>query len=326
MSDGWKGATAPTEHVPLPAVGERLGRPIFVGGMSRSGTTVVGKGMLNKHPTISVTRPAEMWFITNTGGLCDLVDAAESGQGRMKVALNALRRGKVSPLSAFRERMEGFWYARDWWKDGRSIGLGKSVSREQLGEALDRFEEAFPTDPRQAGRQLAADLIDPTTIRRGKQRWVDTTPDNAHRADALYRLFPDLTVINMIRDGRDVAASVVSRGWGTDSIREALDEWGDRMLAGHRALSALPPDKVLTVQLEHLVGPEGAVDYDRILDVLDIADAPRMRQFFDTQMTTEASHAGRWRRDLDPTEQHRIDDQYARICDRLSGAGVVLPS
>lgn len=325
MSDGWKGASAPTEHVPLPSAGDRLRRPIFVGGMSRSGTTVVGKGMLNKHPTISVTRPAEMWFITNTGGLCDLVDAAESGQGRMKVAINALRRGKVSPLRAFRERMEGFWYARDWWKDGRNIGLGKAVSREQLAEALDRFEAAFPADPREAGRQLAADLIDPTTLRRGKQRWVDTTPDNAHRADALHRMFPDLTVINMIRDGRDVAASVVSRGWGTDDIRVALDDWGDRMLAGHRVLAALPADQVLTVQLEHLVGADGHVDYDRILGVVGIDDAPRMRQFFDTQMTTEASHAGRWRRDLDVAQQRRIDDQYARLCEGLTAAGVTLP-
>lgn len=325
MNDGWKGATAPIERVELPAVGQMLPRPIFVGGMSRSGTTVMGKGLLNRHPTISVTRPAEMWFITNTGGLCDVVDAAESGQGRAKVALNALRRGKLSPLAAFRERMEGFWYARDWWKDGRNIGLGKAVSREQLAEALDRFEASFASAPREAGRQLAADLIDPTTIRRGKTRWVDTTPDNVHRADALARMFPDLTVINMIRDGRDVAASVVSRGWGTDDIDEALTQWEERMIAGHVALRAVPPSQQVTVDLGRLVGPDGADEYQDVLAVLGIDDAPRMSRFFRVEMTADASNSGRWRRDLDPGVQRRIDDKYRLICDRLTAAGVTLP-
>ena len=326
MSSGWRGATAPAGHVSLPPVGQRLPRPIFVGGMSRSGTTVVGKGLLNSHPTISVTRPAEMWFLTNTGGLCDIVDATESGRGRVRLLANALRWGKLSPMAAFRERMEGFWYQRDWWKDGRNVGLGKAVSRGQLKDALDRFAAAFAEDPRDAGRQLAADLIDPTTMRRGKQRWVDTTPDNAYRADALHRMFPDLTMINMIRDGRDVAASVVSRGWGTNDIHKALDEWGARMLAAHRALQSLPPDQVVTVQLERLVGPEGDQDYERLLAAVGIADAGAMRGFFDHEMTTEASHSGRWRRDLDQDRQSRIDDQYARICQRLAGAGVTLPT
>lgn len=326
MDDGWKGATAPTEHVELPPVGQRLARPIFVGGMSRSGTTVMGKGLLNRHPTISVTRPAEMWFITNTGGLCDVVDAAEAGGFSARLMVNTLRRGKVSPLTAFRERMEGFWYARDWWKDGRNIGLGKAVSRQQLGDALDRFEADFPRGPRDAGRQLAADLIDPTTIRRGKQRWVDTTPDNVARADALHRMFPDLVVINMIRDGRDVAASVVSRGWGTDDHGKALKQWGSRMLEGHRALQALPPRQVLTIQLEHLVGPDGEQDYERLLAALGIDDDPKMRDFFRTQMTTEASNSGRWRRDLSAREQASIDRQYERICERLRREGVTLPN
>ncbi len=304
---------------------ERLGRPIFVGGMSRSGTTVVGKHMLNKHPTISVTRPAEMWFLTNTGGLCDLVDSAEAGGLSARLLFHAVRRGNLSPMAAFRKRMQGFWYAREWWKDGRNIGLGKAVTREQLDEALDRFELGFDADPREAGRQLASDIIDPTTLRRGKVRWVDTTPDSTYRIDTLHRMFPDLSLINMIRDGRDVAASVVSRGWGTDDIDKALRMWGDRMMAGHEAMGRIPAGQSITVQLEHLVGPDGSSDYDRILTHLQIEDAPKMRQFFDTEMTSDAAHEGRWRQDLSPAQQDRIDAEYERICDRLRVAGVQIP-
>lgn len=306
--------------------GGRLGRPIFVGGMSRSGTTVMGKGLLNKHPTISVTRPAEMWFITNTGGLCDIVDAAATGHVPLKLRALTLRRGHLSPQAAFRDRMQGFWYAREWWKDGRSIGLIKAVQRDQLAAALRRFEASLADDPREAGRWLAADLIDPTTRARGKSRWVDTTPDNSYRVDALHRLFPDLKLVNMIRDGRDVAASVVSRGWGTSDHMKALREWGRRLAAGHRAMAAVPSGTCLTIQLEELVGEHRERDYRRVLDHLEIDDAPRMRNFFDTEMTPQASNTGRWRQDMTAAQAGRIDREYRRIRDRLSDNGVQVPA
>ena len=306
--------------------GVRLARPIFVGGMSRSGTTVMGKGLLNKHPVISVTRPAEMWFLTNTGGLCDIVDSAESGRVSLRLRAMTLRRGHLSPQAAFRDRMQGFWYAREWWKDGRNIGLIKAVQRDQLAAALSRFESSLADDPREAGRWLAADLIDPTTRARGKSRWVDTTPDNSYRIDALYRLFPDLKLINMIRDGRDVAASVVSRGWGTSNHLRALREWGRRLAAGHRAMTSIPESVSLTIQLEELVGEHRERDYRRILDHLHIDDAPRMRRFFDTEMTPQASNSGRWRQDMTAAQASRIDREYRRIRLRLAAEGVQVPA
>ena len=296
-----------------------LPRPIFVGGVSRSGTTVVGKHLLGKHPDIVCTKPAEMWFITEAGGLCDMA------VGGSRTRLAALRRGKLSSMSAFDDRMHGFWYSRDWYRDGKKKGLVQSVPAEQLDEALAAFKAAYAADSVVAARQLAADLIDPYTRSKGGSRWVDTTPRNVRRADALYPVFGDLSVINMIRDGRDVAASIVSRPWGTNDYRDALKQWFEDMRDGWSALAALPSEQVLTMQLEKLVGPPREKCYGQLLAFLDISDAPAMREFFDAQMSLEAANVGRWTVKLSPAEQSWASGQYAEYLAELERLGVKTP-
>lgn len=294
-------------------------RPIFVGGVSRSGTTVVGKHLLGKHPEIVCTKPAEMWFITESGGLCDMA----IGGGRSRLA--ALRRGKLSAMSAFDERMHGFWYSRDWYRDGKKKGLVQSVPVEQLDAALSAFRAAYASDSVLASRQLAADLIDPYTRSKGGSRWVDTTPRNVRRADALFPVFPDLAIINMIRDGRDVAASIVSRPWGTNDYREALKQWFEDMKTGHEAASKLPAAQVLTMQLEKLVGPPREKCYGQLLSFLEIDDAPAMRAFFDAEMSLSAANVGRWTSKLSPAEQSWASGQYAEYVAELQRHGVKVP-
>jgi len=105
----------------------QLAHPIFVGGTGRSGTTVVGRQLLNRHPLISCTVPAELWFLTDGGGLCDLVDAQESGSAWLRLTAQQLRRRAVSPTRAFDTRMRGFWYERPHWTGEIPTGMSKSV-------------------------------------------------------------------------------------------------------------------------------------------------------------------------------------------------------
>jgi hypothetical protein len=300
--------------------------PIFVGGVPRSGTTVVGKRLLGRHPSIACTVPAEMWFLTDTGGLCDVVGAVQNPKVRLRLRAAALRRGHLNPLAAFDDRMNGFWYSRPWWRDGRDKGLCQSVGREELRSALAAFRSAFRDDPVAAGRVLAADLIDPSVRRRGKSRWVDTTPANAARIDDLYRIFPDLKLVHMVRDGRDVAASIVSRGWGTDSFDRALRQWYAGMRANYAAIARIPLERFHTVRLEELLGPGGPQRYGALLRFLGIEDSPKMRHYFHTQMSPEAGHVGRWRRDVSRADLARIDRTYEHMLARLERDGIPLPA
>ena len=299
--------------------------PVFIGGVPRSGTTVVGKKLLVRNSQIACTRPAEMWFLTDTGGLCDIATRG-SGSGRYRRAqLNAIRRGAVSPLKAFEDRMQGFWYARPWWKDGRDKGLCESISREDLAAALTIFRERFQQDPVLAARLLAADIIDPSIRARGGSRWVDTTPANSKRVDDLIRIFPDLRLVNMIRDGRDVAASIVSRGWGTDDFMAALEQWRELMIANHQAIQRIPPEQVLDVRLEELAGPNGKPVFRSLRNFVGIPGNKKMRRFHRRKINLDKGHVGRWRSDLTASRQREIDGSYQEMLHELGALGVTLP-
>lgn len=300
----------------------RLARPIFVGGVSRSGTTVVGKRLLGRHAEIGCVKPAEMWFITDRGGLCDI---AYPNKDFLKKELLALKRGNLSQLGAFNRRMRGFWYGRQWKREDRIKGLHETVSSDQLEKALEAFNASYKEDSVAAAKQLVSDLIDPYIISQGKTRWVDTTPRNVRRAEALYSVFPDLKLIHMIRDGRDVASSIVSMKWGPSDIHDALEQWFLHMLEGQQAAAKIPAHSVLTLQLEDLVEHDRENSYAKLLDFLEIKDSAKMRDYFENEMSATKANKGRWKTGLHPNDVAKLEFDYQIYCDRLTQLGFVIP-
>jgi Sulfotransferase family len=61
---------------------------------------------------------------------------------------------------------------------------------------------------------------------------LERTPWHAQHLDLIAGIYPDAHVIHIIRDGRAVARSLVSMGWGPSTIREAADEWRDCVAGG----------------------------------------------------------------------------------------------
>lgn len=299
-----------------------LSRPIFVGGVSRSGTTVVGKRLLGRHEEIGCVKPAEMWFITDRGGLCDV---AHPEIASIQKQLLAIRRGNLNQLAAFNKRMRGFWYGRQWKRQDKIKGLHETVSKEQLEKALDTFNQNYKLDSVAAARSLASDLIDPYIVSKGKNRWVDTTPRNVRRADALYSVFPDMKLIHMIRDGRDVAASIVSMKWGPTDIHEALEQWFLHMQEGQLAALRMPANQVLTLQLEDLVARDRDNKYQELLNFLDVNDSSKMRKYFDEEMNASAANQGRWRKDLHKNDLVKFEKDYEIYCETLSNKGLIIP-
>lgn len=60
---------------------------------------------------------------------------------------------------------------------------------------------------------------------RGKKRWADKTPHNILKIDFLNLAFPNMKFIHIIRDGRDVAASLLEMPWGPKTVEEAAESW-----------------------------------------------------------------------------------------------------
>src|SRR3984957_8176649 len=61
-----------------------------------------------------------------------------------------------------------------------------------------------------AAAGLAADAVGPCVELRGLERFGDASPDPIYCADALPDAFPDARIVQVIRDGRDVVASMLA--------------------------------------------------------------------------------------------------------------------
>ena len=302
---------------------DRLAEPFFSGGSGRSGTTIVGK-LLSRHPQVALNVPVEAKFLTGRYGLCDVVDA------RLAARHDSLRDWLVSSrlvhgnVSVFERHLRGQWF-RQVYGDGVARGLCQGIDRPALDAALRGFRRRLRADPAGAAARLAHDLLDPPAKRLGKPRWIDTTPRNAWRADSLVRIFPDLRIVHMVRDGRDVAASVSTRYWGPDDVDDALGMWETRLMRIGRSLAEVPPSQVLTVQFEDLVVRRRTETVERLLDFLGLEPHGGVRAYLARQMPPARGNVGRWARDLDAGQQRDVTRRYEAALERLAAAGVPVP-
>lgn len=285
-------------------------RPVFVGGTGRSGTTIAGR-LLGHHRDLRATNPRELRFIASRGGVADAYA------------------GIVAPEQVVQALWE-HWYVRVKPSGARS-GLFRRLDEEHMRRACAEYVEGFAADPYAASRHFAETIVTsgPESGARGevsaKPRWVDTTPANARAADRVLALFPEGVVIHMMRDGRDVAASFVSKPFGPGGVFEGLDAWRDRMLEAHRAEQACPPGRFHRVDLHALSVTDRDGTLAALLEAIGVAPDRRMREWFEANVLPQQAHIGRWRRDYDDATAARIDARYSEILAELDAAGAPYP-
>jgi hypothetical protein len=101
------------------------------------------------------------------------------------------------------------------WGD---FGLEPEDLRERLA-ALDPLNAADAT--REFFRLYAE--------KQGKKRWGDKTPGYIRQTRRIQRVLPEARFIHTIRDGRDVALSVIPLNFGPSTITEAARLWKKRV-------------------------------------------------------------------------------------------------
>jgi len=288
-------------------VGSSSLNPVFVGGTGRSGSTIVGD-LLDHHPAITMTLPSEVRFITGNNGIADALAKAGKPAGL-----------KAAELAV--DRIHNRWFFRD-----ENSGLHTSMSQEYVTETTEKYLAHFENSPQQASQVLVYSIMEKVALGCDAERWVDTTPANARKANLIAPIYPQHKVIVMVRDGRDVAASFVHQTFGPSDVFEAVALWEKRMIKSDQAVKRCEVGAVLTLDLQDLVVTERDASLDLILEHCELDDSREMRDWFNTRVTPDGAHAGRWRRDFDDSTCAVIDDVYSESCERLRELGVLIPA
>jgi sulfotransferase family protein len=193
------------------------GRPVFVGGCPRSGTTLL-RTMLNSHPDLAL--PRETRFVLETWA----------------------RRAEFGDLSEAANRRR---LARSIFRRRRTHGDRLEV-RPRRG--VTSLIAAPPTIGSLLGTCFAL-----YAESHGKARWGDKRPMYVLHLDAIFAMFPDAQFINLVRDPRSVVASIRKLGWFGGDVVPAVDLWERSVRAADAWRDRLRPDQFLDVRYEDLV-------------------------------------------------------------------------
>lgn len=225
------------------ATSPAAGLPVFIGGAGRSGTTLL-VDMLGLHPAISP--------IYETSFLIVLMRLLMPGTAPSQDVLDrvvAEMEQWTRPLPMrphFKREYEKFFHGPHYVLFERPFAMERT---HQLVAELGNNRS-----PEEALRRFASDLFGEHARRdgTGKSRVANKTPDYVLYLPQLRALFPDMRFIHCVRDGRDVAASVMSRPWGPRSVAEAAAWWTQRVGAGLEFASG-HPDQCICVRYEDLL-------------------------------------------------------------------------
>lgn len=166
---------------------------------------------------------------------------------------------------------------------------------------------------------LVATVFSTYAAARGKPRWGDKTPRYVDHLARLAELFPDARFIHLIRDGREVAASLAERRWGPQSAVLNAFVWRRAIHRGRGAARGLG-GRYMEVRYEDLVA-DAEAQLRRICDFLGEAYEPEMLAYSSGDRagrvagSTGSSHLAKpptaglrdWRAGLTPLEQRGVE-------------------
>jgi len=221
--------------------------------------------------------------------------------------------------------------------------IGRVPGLVDLGE-LQPWKAAIPRLTSLSDDEAARDLRTMLeTIRRyglvRHLRAIEQSPESVFVLGAVLRAYPQASVVHMVRDPRDVAASLLEKGWlragreGRDDVgapyghharfwvepgrEEEFDQADDARRAGwawRRYVTAAQaaPSATIEVRYEELAGDPETTS-ERLAAQLG-ADPVILAQALSS---VHAESVGRWRRSLTPEQVAEVESEAAELMEEL---------
>ncbi len=253
-------------------------RPIFIVGSERSGTTLL-RLMLHSHPKIAL--PPQTKYMKKIYKRRLMFGNLENEKNRKKLAL---------------------WFNNNFNASTKMIDLNIEL-KDVVNGVL-------------SSKSLGAALAIPFhsyAKKHRKKRWGDKRPYYIHHMDKLRKLYPDAQIIHIIRDCRDVVASLNEMPWWHKTLEHSILNWKSAIMHGLSACQNTKVDEYIELRYEHLItNPE--YELSRLCQFLDEEYDPKMLDFQKasklsipnyklawhkaTRESINSKSVGRWKRDL----------------------------
>lgn len=233
-------SSAPTAQAPSLA-GSEVERPLFVLGCARSGTSLLSR-MIDAHPRIAIPYESHLYntFYPWLRYYGDL--SRRPAQERL------LR--DIFNTDVF----------RDWDPQPDLERTLTAIRRPDFHGVVDAILRTWAQG-------------------RGKARWGEKTPGHAFWWPQLLQGFPNLQLVHIVRDGRDVAVSWKRARFGPKHTLLLARQWQEYLQVIESFRAALPQDAFFQVRYEDLLAdPEGVLR--RLCRFLGEDYSPQMLAFY----------------------------------------------
>ncbi|NUN97401.1 MAG: sulfotransferase [Candidatus Omnitrophica bacterium] len=282
--------------------------PVLIGGAGRSGTTLV-VDMLGLHPHLSPIYETDFVLRLLKWLLAGKRHGVEETRAKFEAYMDEWTR--PLPIRPHEKRPQERYHHGPHY-----ILFEREFAMERTRAFLADLGRRAPTE---AARGLIEDLFAEHRRRDGKPRWVNKTPDYIDHLPDLQAVFPDMRFIHVVRDGRDVACSVLTRSWGPSTIKEAASWWREKVLKGFEFENA-NPDHCLVVRYEDLLlEPKSALA--RVFAWLGaeplLEDVLTNYAGDEKNVRLDPSRIGDWRKTFGPSDVRTFERKAGDILKRL---------
>jgi sulfotransferase family protein len=279
-----------------------MGNPyVFIVGCPRSGTTSLQR-MVNAHPQIAIT-PESHWIPRLYAK-----PWLSKGEGRVtkKLIRTLLSHPKFARLK---------------------ISQGELATLAGNGQRI-CYEE------------LVSNILDLYGHRQGKFLVGDKTPDYVRNIETLHTLWPSARFVHLIRDGRDMALSMMEwpkvrpkpgdfATWREDKVSTAALWWELNVRLGRQAGKSLGPGLYFELRYESLVN-DPREESAALCEFLGVPYDDAMLRFYESGVRTDPGLEKKrasipvtaslrdWRSQLPPEDNERFEAAAGTLLEELN--------
>jgi hypothetical protein len=174
---------------------------------------------------------------------------------------------------------------------------GVRLNPDELYERLPRHDYAS-----------VADAICRSANRNGERSWADKTPTYVRHLPLIQELFPQSWIVYLVRDGRDVALSLMEKSWGPANVYAAARYWHECHRPQPIVDELMSRGQLIIVRYEDVLrSPQTSAE--RLLRFLNAGDEREIAKHWASRV--KQTNSGKWK--------SRMSSAEAELFGRVAG-------